>query len=43
MMPDQKQSTQKQIADKIKQSANKRIKKPIMVNAMKQKKVIFYD
>lgn len=39
----QKQSTQKQIADKIKKAADTRIKKPIKLNGMKQKKVIFYD
>ena len=43
MKPDQKQSKQKQIADNIKLSANKRIKKPIMANGIKQKKVIFHD
>lgn len=38
-----KQSKQQQIADKIKQAANNRIKKPIKVTGMKEKKVIFDD
>lgn len=37
------QSKIQQIADKIKQIANKRIKKPLMINGMKEKKVIFHD
>lgn len=43
MMPDQKQSTIQQIANKIKQIADKRIKKPLRYNGMKEKKVIFHD
>ena len=42
-MPNQKQSKQKQIADKIKLNADIRIKKPFKTNGMKQKKVVFYD
>lgn len=38
-----KQSRQQQIADKIKQAANNRIKKPVKVTGMKEKKVIFDD
>ena len=42
MKPNQSQSKQKQIADKIKQAADKRVKKPMQANGMKQKKVIFH-
>ena len=43
MKPNPSQSKQKQIADKIKQAADKRVKKPLQVNGMKQKKVITHD
>jgi hypothetical protein len=43
MKSDKSQSKQKQIADKIKQAADKRVKKPMQANGMKQKKVIFHD
>ncbi len=43
MMPNQTQSKQKQIADKIKKNADKRIKKPLLINGMKSKKAIFHD
>jgi hypothetical protein len=43
MKPNQSQSKQKQIADKIKKAADKRIKKPVQADGMKQKKVIFHD
>ena len=43
MMPNQAQSKQKQIADKIKKNADKRIKKPLPINGMKSKKAIFHD
>lgn len=43
MKSQQTQSKQKQIADKIKQAADKRVKKPMQANGMKQKKVIFHD
>ena len=39
----QKQSKIQQIAKKIKQAADKRIKKPAQADGMKQKKVIFHD
>ena len=42
-MPNQVQSKQKQIADKIKKNADKRIKKPLLINGMKSKKAIFHD
>lgn len=38
MKPNQLQSKQKQIADKIKQAADKRIKKPVQADGMKKKR-----
>jgi hypothetical protein len=38
-----KRQKQQQVADKIKQAANKRKIKPFEVNGMQEKKVIFHD
>jgi len=38
-----KRQVQQQVADKIKQDADKRKVKPLQTNGMQQKKVIFHD
>ena len=43
MIAPSKQSKKQQIADKIKQAANSRIKKSVKVTGMKEKKVLFHD